>query len=110
MMHLILAYAGMFIHVLLKLAKLSKRPGFGIKIFVRENLFSMAATFLSIPVILIMAADPAIKDILPINNVTAVLAGWQTNSTFKNLMSLFDKKSKNVKFNQQKTQTEESDV
>lgn len=94
MMHVILAYAGMLIHVLLKLGKLSKRPEFSIKIFIQQNLFSMAATFLSIPVILIMAADPAIKDTLPINNVTAVLAGWQTNSTFKNLMSLFNKKSK----------------
>jgi len=93
-MHVIMAYAGMVIHILFKLAKISKRPGFKLYIFIQDNGFSIAATFLSIPVILIMATDPAIKDTLPINNVTAVLAGWQTNSTFKNLMSLFGKKPK----------------
>jgi hypothetical protein len=93
-MHLILAYSGMFIHVLFKLAKISKRKGFSFKVFVKDNIFSMAATCLSIPVILMMATDPVVNEILPINNVTAVLAGWQTNSTFKNLMGLFEKKSK----------------
>lgn len=93
-MHVIMAYAGMIIHILFKLAKISKKPEFRLSIFIKENGFSIAATFLSIPVILIMATDPAIKDTLPINNVTAVLAGWQTNSTFKNLMGLFGKKSK----------------
>ena len=97
MQHLILAYAGMIIHVLFKLAKISKARDFNIKTFLKQNIFSMAATFLSIPVILIMATDPAIKDTLPINNVTAVLAGWQTNSTFKNLMGLFGKKGKTSK-------------
>lgn len=100
-MHLLLAYAGMTIHILFKLAKISKRKGFSFKRFVKENFFSMAATFLSIPVILLMATDPVVSEILPINNVTAVLAGWQTNSTFKNLMGLFEKKPK---------QSEDSDV
>ncbi len=93
-MHFLLAYAGMLIHLLFKLAKISKSPTFGFKTFLKTNIFSMIATFISIPVILIMASDEAIKDTLPINNVTAVLAGWQTISTFKNLMGMFGKKQK----------------
>ena len=42
-----------------------------------------------------MATDESLKDVLPLNNVTATLAGWQTNSVFKALMGMY--KPKQVK-------------
>lgn len=45
-----------------------------------------------IPVLLILSYDTSLKDILPINNLTAVLAGWQTQSIFKSLMLFAGKK------------------
>jgi hypothetical protein len=92
--HLILAYAGMILHILMKLSELSKTPDFTVGSYIKKNIFTMIATFIMIPVLLIMAKDEAIKDTLPINNVTAVLAGWQTNSLFKTVMGLFGKKGK----------------
>lgn len=91
--HFILAYVGMFLHILMKLSELSKTPDFSIGKFVKKNIYTMIATFIMIPLLLIMAKEEAIKSVLPINNVTAVLAGWQTNSLFKTVMSLFGKKS-----------------
>jgi hypothetical protein len=40
-MHLLLAYAGMLIHVLFKLAKISKRKGFKFNTFIKENIFTI---------------------------------------------------------------------
>ena len=92
--HLFLAYLGMILHILMKLSELSKVPNFTIRGYVKNNVYTMIATFIMIPVLLIMVKDPSIKDMLPINNVTAVLAGWQTNSAFKTIMSMFGKKNK----------------
>ncbi len=93
LMHFLLAYFGMLIHIFFKIDEKSKQPNFKLRKFLRANIFSIIATFLSIPVLLIMAADGAIAEILPINNVTAVLAGWQTNSVFRNLMTMFAKRT-----------------
>lgn len=54
----------------------------------------MSASVLTIPVLLIMATDPAVGEMLPLNYVTATLIGWQTNSTFKDLMAVYKKKPK----------------
>jgi hypothetical protein len=90
--HLILAYAGMIMHILVKLAELNKEKSFKLKEYIKKNIYTMISSFISIPVILIMATDDSLKDLLPINKVTAVLAGWQTNSIFKSLMTLASKK------------------
>lgn len=91
-MHFILAYAGMIIHVLLKLGELRKTPEFSLRKYVKTHIFSMIASIITIPVLLIMATEPAVAEMLPLNYVTAVLAGWQTDSTFKALMGMYSKK------------------
>ena len=92
--HIILAYAGLLIYVLVKLQDESLKKGFTFGGFInnRTNLLSLLISVVSIPVILLMATDPSIKELLPINNVTSVLAGWQTNSVFRSLMSVYESK------------------
>jgi len=94
-LHLILAYVGMFLHVLTKLQELKQADQvFDLSEYVKKNIFSLIASLVMIPVILILSADTAMKEFLPINNFTAVLAGWQTQSIFKTLMSFAGKKAK----------------
>ncbi len=93
-MHFLLAYAGMTIHVLLKLGELRKSPDFSFMGYVQKHIFSMVASIITIPVLLIMATDPAVGEMLPLNYVTATLIGWQTNSTFKALMAMYQRKPK----------------
>ena len=96
-LHLLLAYGGMAIHILMKLAELTKESDpankFSIKDYIKKYKFNMLASFLMIPLLLIMATDTSLIDFLPLNNVTAVLAGWQTNSTFKALMGIYSKRA-----------------
>ena len=87
--YLLLAYTGMLLYILMKLSELSKSPDFTAKSFFKNNIYSLIATVIMIPLILIMAKTDLVKDTLPINNVTAVLAGWQTNSVYKSIMGVF---------------------
>ena len=84
--HLLLACGGMAIHVLLKLAALSYKEYF------KKYKFNMLASLLMIPLLLLMVTDTSLSDVMPLNNVTAVLAGYQTNSVFKALMGIYTKK------------------
>jgi len=93
-MHFILAYAGMLIHVLLKVGELRKDPDFTVKGYIKKHIFSMVASLITIPVLLVMACEPAVAEMLPLNFITATLIGWQTNSTFKALMGMYSKKPK----------------
>lgn len=88
----ILAYAGMLLHFLMKLAEVFNLPDFSFKIFFKRNIIPLLISIIGIPVLLIVATDASIKDILPINYVTSVLAGWQTQSLFKTLFALYGKK------------------
>lgn len=87
--HFLLAYAGMMIHVLMKLAEVFNRPDFKFKTFFLTNVISVLISIIGIPMLLIIATDPSIKSVLPINYVTSMLAGWQTQSLFKTLFSLY---------------------
>ena len=89
LVHWILAYAGMSIHILLKVADLNQTPDFKIKTHIKKNIYTIIASLIMIPVILIVLTDESLKDILPINKVTAVLAGYQTQSLFKSLMNMY---------------------
>ena len=91
--YFLLAYAGMLIHILMKLAEVFNRPDFTWKEFFRTNVISFFVSLIGIPVLLIVATDESVKDVLPINNVTAMLAGWQTQSLFKTLFAVYSKKS-----------------
>jgi hypothetical protein len=94
LMHIILAYLGLAIHILSKLKMAYVKPDFNWSKFVKLNLITSIASALMIPVILILLCEPAIKTTLPLNNITAMLGGYQTNSIFKTLMSFYPKKNK----------------
>lgn len=91
--HFALAYAGMLIHILAKVSDLNQNPDFKLTTYVKKNIYTIVATFIMIPVILILLTDTSMKDILPINKVTSVLAGYQTQSTFRTIMNIFKKKN-----------------
>lgn len=92
--HFIMAYAGFIIHALLKLAALKKTKSFSFFRYVQQNIFSLLATIITIPVLLIVSTDPVISEMLPLNLVTATLAGWQTNSTFAGIMAIYARRIK----------------
>lgn len=91
-LHFVLAYAGMLLHILMKLAECINKPDFVFQSFLKTNIIPIIISVIGIPVLLIVATDTTIQGFLPINNVTAVLAGWQTQSLFKTLVSLRGKK------------------
>jgi len=84
----ILAFAGAAIHVLLKIAEKQKEPDYVFGEYIKKNLFTMIAVVLMIPVILLVVADSFDSSTLPLNNFTCVLAGYQTQSTFKTLIGI----------------------
>ena len=93
MQHIILAYVGVLLHILAKLAELKKQDHkFTLKSYCKSNIYTILATAIMVPLLLILSTDTSLKDVLPINNVTAVLAGWQTQSVFKSLMSMYSGK------------------
>jgi len=83
-MHFFLAYAGMLIHLLMVIAKKKNQLGanFYMSVWLSENWIGMAANVVTIPVILIVSTDPVVAKLLPINYVTAVMAGFQTQTIF----------------------------
>jgi hypothetical protein len=93
----ILAFSGAAIHILLKIQELG--DGFNFKGYVAKNWASFAATIIMIPTILIVLSDSPIGDMLPLNHITALLAGYQTNSLFKTLIDVG--KSRYIKNNEQ---------
>lgn len=90
-LHLLLAYTGLLIHVILKLAQL---PGSLFENITKKDILVVLASILSIPVILIVCSDTAMKEFLPINNVTAFLAGYQTQSFLKTFSNFTKKVNK----------------
>lgn len=88
-MHFILAYSGMILYILMKLAEVFPKPDFSYKAFFTQNIITVIISIIGIPVLLVLATDTSLQDILPINYVTAVLCGWQTQSLFKSVFSLY---------------------
>lgn len=84
-LHWALAYTGLIVHVLMKLANM-KGPFFqGLS---RKFVLTTFASFLLIPAILLICTDTGVKELLPINYLTAFLAGYQTQSMILNIASL----------------------
>ena len=84
--HIALAYAGMIVHILVKYEKVRFKKDFNLRIFLHTISVPTLINILCIPIILILMGDSSLSDVLPINNVTSVLAGYQTQSIFKSLM------------------------
>lgn len=86
---LLLAYAGMFIHVLVKIEEERKKGSLTtIKAWLKQNVISLIISTISIPVILVCMDTPIIHEYLPINNLSSVLVGWQTQSILKSFMEI----------------------
>jgi len=83
--YLLIAYGGLLIHVIMKLAEL---PGNLLDGWTKKDWLVTIASVVSIPIILIMCTDTSMKDILPINYVTSFLAGYQTQSFLKSISSI----------------------
>lgn len=90
-LHWILAYAGAFIYVLLKIQTLSRQKDYKFGSYLKEHWPSTIATAVMIPVCMLILQDN-FTDILPLNNLTSVLVGYQTNQIFRSMMSLGKKK------------------
>lgn len=90
-LHWLLAYSGALIYVLLKIQELNRIKGYKFGNYLKENWPSTIATVLMIPVCMFILKDN-FEDVLPINNLTAVLVGYQTNQVFRSMMSLGKKK------------------
>lgn len=83
--HWMLAYGGLWVHVLLKLAEIKGDFFEGIT---RKDIFTLLSSILLIPIILTICTDYPMKDVLPINYVTAFLTGYQTQSMMRSISKL----------------------
>lgn len=81
-LHWLLAYATAFIYVLLKVQSLNEEKGHKWGIYIKQHWASTVATAVMIPVCLIVLAKN-FPDILPINEVTSCLVGWQQTPCLK---------------------------
>lgn len=87
-LHFLLAYAGLLLNLLMKLGEDFPLPDFSMKLFMKKYFISILFSVIAIPVLLIVATDTSIHEFLPINYVTAVLCGWQTQSLFKSTFAM----------------------
>jgi hypothetical protein len=84
-LHWALAYTGLLVHILMKIGNMR---GSIKDSFTRKFITTTIASFLLIPAILLICTDTGIKELLPINYLTAFLSGYQTQSLMSNLLSL----------------------
>lgn len=89
---LLLAYGGLLLHIILKLAELPGKLFSGID---KKMILVTVASAIAIPIILVICSDTSMKDILPINHVTAFLSGHQTQSILRSISSIGGKLKKN---------------
>lgn len=90
--YLLLAYGGLILHVLLKVAEL---PGSLLSGINKKMILVTVASIIAIPIILIICSDTSMSNLLPINHITAFLAGYQTQSFLRTISSIGGKFKKN---------------
>jgi hypothetical protein len=73
-LHWALAYTGLMVHILIKLAHVEGPLRSATN---KKFIFTTLASFLMIPALLVICTDTAMKELLPINYVTAFLSGYQ---------------------------------
>lgn len=83
-LHWALAYTGLMVHLLLKIGNMKGSIWVN---FSRKFVTSSIASFLLIPAILLICTDTGMKELLPINYLTAFFAGYQTQSLMANIVS-----------------------
>lgn len=84
-LHWFLAYIGLIVHILMKFGNIK---GDLRKALTRKTIATIFSSALLIPVILLICTDTGMNEILPINYLTAFLAGYQTQSIINNLVTL----------------------
>lgn len=87
-LHFLLAYAGLLLNLLMKLGEEYPLLDFSVRTFFKKYLISILFSIVAIPVLLIVSTDSGIHEFLPVNYVTAVLAGWQTQAVFKSTFAM----------------------
>jgi hypothetical protein len=86
---LILAYLGFAIHILMTMADLANQNvEITLRQYLLKNRYSLIASVIMIPILLILSTDTVLKEVLPLNYITAVLCGWQTDATFKAIVAI----------------------
>lgn len=83
-----LAYAGAIIHFMVKWME-SRKPF--MKFWNRSVYIPMIISAMAIPVILILLTEPFISGVLPLNKLTAFIAGYQTQSVLKSFVTIFNR-------------------
>lgn len=92
--HWLLAFSGAFLHLLSILAVKVKQPDFSFKVMIKENLISILTTLVMIPTTLVVIADTSLKELMPINNLTAFLVGYQVQEIFNRVIAIASNKYK----------------
>lgn len=90
--HWLLAFAGLLLHLLMKLEKARKKEGFTFGRFIQENIVSTIASVIIIPVCMIACDDPAVASQIPITYLTSIFLGYQSRSFFKGIMDVAKKR------------------
>lgn len=86
-----IALGGAMIHILLKIAEIPEKQGIWAS-FSRKDRFVTLASFVAIPVLLMVMTDTSLGDLLPLNYFTAFLTGYQTQSFLRSFAMIAGKK------------------
>jgi len=92
--HWLLAFSGAFLHLLSILAVKIKKPDFSPKALFKEHFIGIITTIVMIPTTLIVIADTSLKELMPINNLTAFLVGYQVQEIFNRVIAIASNKYK----------------
>lgn len=87
----LIALGGQAIHILLKLSEVPENKKL-FSAFTRKDWFVTVASFIAIPVLLLVISDTSLSEILPLNNVTSFLLGYQTQSFLRSVVVISGKK------------------
>jgi hypothetical protein len=87
----LIAVGGAAIHIIMKIAEIPENTSI-LKGFSRKDKFVTIASFIAIPVIMIIMTDTSLKELMPLNYITAFLTGYQTQSFLRTLTNIFGKK------------------
>lgn len=90
---LLLAYGGMVLHTLIKIEEERKNGTLTTPVdWIKANIISLLISIIGIPILLISLDSPAAAEILPLNNLTSIFLGYQTQSILKSFMTIAGKK------------------
>lgn len=89
-MHLLLAFLGMAIHILMEYSRVKRKNKvwrFGYWLI--DNKINTILSVLIIITIIVANTDGSVHEIIPLTNITAVFLGYTSQSFFKNLVKAY---------------------